>query len=275
MNRRFLLPLSALLGGLLAFILRFLQNVTGFESDTGLAIPGNLPGMALIALLALLSLWCFLLSRRQPAAVSSDFANLFSTEDLRPLTLVISGIFLMALSGALELLGAVSAGSTLYPVMSADGLSFLPLSSGSFSVKGQLLLGLLILVSACSLFPVAAACRRREAPRPVPGTCLLLPVVCLTLRAGLLYRAVSINPVLAAYYVELLATVVQILAFFSLSSFAFQAGKPRRFSFTAALSVVLGLAALGDGLSAAAPLYLGSGLALLGFLLLFRPESTS
>ena len=51
MNRRYALPLTAALGGAAAWVLRLLQNSTGFEADTGLPIPGNPAALALAALL--------------------------------------------------------------------------------------------------------------------------------------------------------------------------------------------------------------------------------
>ena len=48
------LPLAAVAGGAVAFVLRLLQNRTGFEAETGLAIPGNLFGIVLVVLLVIL-----------------------------------------------------------------------------------------------------------------------------------------------------------------------------------------------------------------------------
>ena len=55
MNRSMLLPGLALVGGAAAFVLRALQNRTGFEAATGLPISGNLWGMALMAVLVVLA----------------------------------------------------------------------------------------------------------------------------------------------------------------------------------------------------------------------------
>ena len=51
MSKQYALPLAAVLGGAAAFVLRLLQNQTGFEPETGLPIPGNLAGMSLVVLL--------------------------------------------------------------------------------------------------------------------------------------------------------------------------------------------------------------------------------
>ena len=47
MNKKYFLPLLAVLGGGCAFLLRLWQNRTGFEADTGLPIPGAPAGAAL------------------------------------------------------------------------------------------------------------------------------------------------------------------------------------------------------------------------------------
>ena len=52
MKKQWMLPLTAVLGGAAAFVLRLIQQHTGFEAETGLPIPGNPAGTALAGLLA-------------------------------------------------------------------------------------------------------------------------------------------------------------------------------------------------------------------------------
>ena len=96
---------------------------------------------------------------------------------------------------------------------------------------------------AVSLFPAVPACRARpEGERAaLPGRPLLLvPVCCLVVRLVLTYRAVSVGPVLSPTTIaELLAVVFLTLAFYRLSSFAFRAGRTRRFALYAVLAIVL------------------------------------
>ncbi|MDD3347447.1 hypothetical protein [Oscillibacter sp.] len=268
MKKQYLLPLSAVAGGIVALFLRAAQNRTGFETETGLPIPGSLPGIALPVLLAALALLFFLLSRRLPSegapgpALPADF----STRDARLLALPVAGSFLIALSGTLDLLsgfgllGGISAAS-------ADTLTT------GFSPRSHLLMGLFSLAAAAGLFLSAAACRRqgrRENAPVLAGTWLLVPVAALVVRLVLTYRACSVNPSLEAYYVELLALVFLTLSFYRLSSFAFQAGQTRRFALYVCAAVVLCIAAVADTAKQPGSLlaYLGSGATLLGFLLL-------
>ena len=274
MNQRFALPLTAALGGAAACVLRLLQNHTGYESDTGLPIPGNFAALALAALLIGLAAVLAFAARLLPAEEDPGpvLPRDFSTENTGLLTLPMCGVFLIALSGLSDLaegLSILPAGLSvsrhaIYGILRAGGLGY--------SLQGQLLLGVLSLAAAGSLFPVLAGCRRRPGgPRhKAPSAITLLPVAAMVVRLVLTYRIDSVNPSLTMYYVELLALVFMTLGFYRLSSFAFQAGRTRRFGFYAAGSLVLCAASLADGSAylSSLLLYAGGALTLTGFLLL-------
>lgn len=265
-----LLPLTALAGGAVSFLLRLLQNRTGFEAHTGLAIPGNLPGIALVILLVLLCAALFLLAKKQ-SAPSPVFPADFSTDDPRQLTLPVAGSLLIAAAGLADLYEALTGSNLLAQLRSAADPYALITAESMFPARSQLLLGLVSLLAGGALFLTAAACRRRDDASPLPyhNTFLLIIPVVLVIRLVLTYRADSINPSLAAYYVGLLALTCLTLAFYRFSSFAFETGKTLHFRFYSGMAVVLSLAALADGgphLSALL-LYAGGVLFLLGFLL--------
>jgi len=282
MNKNFLLPIVAGIGGLAAFGLRLAQNMTGFEQSTGLPIPGNLPGLALLGLLVVLAVVVAMLSRRMnddktaPPAFPQDF----QTTDAGLLMLPVAGVFLMAISGAADLLiGTGILGSTALE-LPGIGTVFLFVSS-SFSTAAHLVLGVLSLASAAVLFPAVVACRRKEdTQESTPSYAgLLLPAVMLIVRLVFTYRVDSVNPSLEEYYVELMALVFLALGFYRLSAFAFRAGRVRVFSVYCGASVILSLAALADaGKSIELPsllLYLGGAAVLLGFLILLLAEPSA
>ena len=276
MKKQSFLPLLALVGGVAAFVLRLLQNRTGFEAATGLPIPGNAPGLALVALLTVLALAFLLLVRRLPreADPGPAFPEEFSSGSAGQVFLPVAGALLMLLSGLADLaeaLGGVNLLARLQAAADPYGAAAMESVSG-FAPKAQLLLGLLSLVSGAAVFLAAAACRRgsREAGSSFQGALLLAPPVALVVRLVLAYRLDSINPALEAYYVELLGLVFLTLGFYRLSSFAFQSGRTWRFALYACVAVVLCIAALADGgprLSSLL-LYTGGAATLLGFLLL-------
>ena len=274
MDKRYALPLTAALGGAAACVLRLLQNSTGYEADTGLPIPGNFAALALAVLLAGLAAALILTARLLPAEEDPGpvLPKDFSTENAALLTLPMCGVFLLGLSGLSDLAeslrilpaGLAASRHAIYGILRAGGLGYSP--------QGQILLGALTLAAAGSLFPVLAGCRRREgAPRhKAPSAITLLPVAAMVVRLVLTYRIDSVNPSLSMYYVELLALVFMTLGFYRLSSFAFQAGRTRRFGFYAAGSLVLCAASLADGSAylSSLLLYAGGALTLAGFLLL-------
>lgn len=254
MKQKSLIPGLAAAGGIAAFALRLAQNKTGFEEDTGLAIPGHFAGRALPVLFLLLAAALFLLTRKLPKTVeSASFPAAFPVGEATELMLPVMGVFLMAISGGLE---------------AAMGLGLFP--GALFDPRRHLLLGAFAIVSAAGLFFGIVACRRcQEDFKPAA----LLPVsVMLVVRLVLTYRTSSTDPALAAYYVELLAIVFLTLAFFHLAGFAFGDAHPRRFTFSAAMAVVFALAAaaeLGKLALPALALYVGGGLVVLGFLMVY------
>ena len=260
MRRYAVFPILALGGGCAAFVLRLLQWRTGFEPDTGLPIPGTPFGAATAVLAAAVLAICFLLRKKLPeeAEGAPVFPAGFSVTEPAILTLAVTGVFLMAAAG----LADIAAG------MGIQGLPGAELSSAAAS-REHLILGVLTLAAAVCLFPAIPACRAgsRETPRPFNGVLMLAPVVCLVVRLVLVYRQDSANPVLAAYWVELLALVFVILALYRLAAFAYGAGRTRRFVLYAVPAIALCLAALADGGLSNLLFNGGAALTLTGFLL--------
>lgn len=276
MKKNLAFPLLALLGGCGAFALRLLQRRTGFEPETGLPIPGCLWGGLLTGTLILAAVLALLLTRTLPAAPrGTSFSQALSTRSTGVLCLLTGGVFLLAVSGVGELLEGLGISSILSRKTGVDISSGLVWPGVS---RSGAVLGLLSLLSAACLFSAALNCRqggRRQlnGPQAAPfhGALLLVPPVHLVVRLVAAYRTYSIDPVLSGYHVELLALILLTLAFYQLSAFAFQAGRPRRFSLWAALAVLLCMATLADRHPLhAVLLYVGSALVLLAFLLMCR-----
>lgn len=267
-------PALALVGGASAFVLRLTQNRTGFEASTGLPISGNLWATLLVCLLVLTAAAGLLLARRLPREKEKEpavFQDAFSTHNVLILTVLTAGLFLLAISGLLEM----ASGAGLLPdtlILTADGME----ARALYRDRAGLILGALTVLSAVCLFPVLPACHRsglREvSPRSfhtVNGNLLLVPVGASVVRLVMAYRENSVNPSLSAYYIELLALVGLSLSVYRLSSFAFQAGNTRRFTAYAVPTIILCLAALGDSRPLYSTLFFaGNAAMLLGFLLL-------
>ena len=268
MKKSLFLPVYAVLGGIIAFVLRLLQNKNGFDPITGLPVRGT-PFNFLLPLFLLLFAVSLLLVAKKMTSQARLFPRDFLTDNLMLLTIAVCGIFLMGVAGALELVSAFT-GNNLLP--SPDGLVYLV---SARTMQAQRIGGILAVLSAVGLFPAVVACRRREAntAQAFTGSMLLIPAVCLVVRLVLCYRDHSINPVLAAYYLELLALVFLALGFYRLSSFAFGQGRPCLYGFYTGMSVVLALVQFADGVTPAVLFYLGAALALTAFYLF--PQTSS
>lgn len=240
--------------------MRLLQNTTGFEEGTGLPIPGNLPATALVILLVLLAAVLILLVRRLPQKAAPAFPADFTARDPRLLFVPMAGLFLMGISGVLDLVAGLGLTETLIQsaVSAADPSGMTSVvaisSSDGYSSQAHLILGVLDLLAAAGLFFAVRACgtKHRHSRLRFNGTWLLAPVLAMAVRLVLAYRVDSVNPALEAYYVELLALVFLNLAFYRFSSFSFDAGRTRRFALYACCAVVLCLAAFCDSSSLSA-----------------------
>ena len=273
MNRTLLFPALAFGGGGLAYILRFMQNRTGFESS-GLPIAGNLWAILLLAVLALiLAAALALIGRiRAPKGEFICFEDAFFSFRTGFLLLLTAGIFLLAISGVLQI--ATNLG--LLPdtvVLTASGFRGRSLSTDTIG----LISGGMTLLCAVCLFPTLSACRcsdskdsdSADTSSDTLGVSLLIPVITMVVQLVLRYRQDSVNPTLAAYYPSLLALILATMALYLLAGFAFQSGSSRAFVLWSTMAVVLCISALAD----AQPLYsiffyAGFSLTLAGYLCL-------
>ena len=157
MKKEFSLPLASVLGGAAALVLRLLQLHTGFEAGTGLAIPGNPAGIALVVLLLLLAVLFCALTRYPPKEEDPGpaFPADFSTSDARLLTLPVMGVFLIAVSGLLDLAAAFGISVSLPPASPDVYEDAAAVLTAGFSQKESLLLGILSLLTAAALFAAA------------------------------------------------------------------------------------------------------------------------
>jgi len=271
MKKVYAVPAVSALLGIAALLLRRVQNLKEFDAATGLPIPGGFCATALPVLLAVSAVVLAALVWKMPResgdgpAFTEAFSAAASTDVLLPVT----GSLLLGLSGAADIATAFGLLGKTVSAMSASGLSAILIGTGDHFSKGtHLILGVLTLAAAFSVFSAAAACRRGT-ETPLNNSLLLVPPLAMVIRLVFAFRAYSISPALSTYYMEMLALVLLTLAFYRLSSFGFRAGRSRIFCLYAALAVVFALGAAADAASLASLLlYPGCALTLAGFLLL-------
>ena len=229
--------------GLLLFALRLAQLRTGFDSETGLAV-ASLPGTLLAALLAVCAAVELVLCLRLPgekAAFDVQFAR-----PERAVPCLVAGSFLLAAGGALLLASALPARGV---AAMAAGILAVAAAGGFLRLVRQLRAG------------------------GTAGVLPLLPAMFFAVFFVLtVYLPAGADPVLARYYLPVLAASVTAYALSQLAGFLRRESSARSFVWTADCAVILCLAAMADSLSSPGLLLLYAGCALLlsVFLLLRR-----
>jgi hypothetical protein len=267
--------LAVAVGGGVALALRVLQRFTGFEPNTGLAIPGHPVGMILPVVLAGIAVLLVVLSRKLSGEVEQrPFSQVFYTESPALLTVIVMGVFLLAASGILQLLPMVMHGGAQVALTNGG---VLPVFLSGAVMRESMPLGVLSVAVAVCLISAAAACRLRDGETgTVDGRYLLVAVICMVVRVIFMYRMDSVNPVMQAWYIGMLALVCTTFALYQLAGFAFAQGRSDRLAVYGGLAVVLNVAALADAQNLSDLLfYAGCAAIMAGFCQLYHEEKPS
>lgn len=230
--------------GLLLFALRLIQNLTGFDPDTGLSLP-SLPGVLLVVVLAAEAFYevlrCFRLDK-----IRADFSRRFAPPE-KEVPFLAAGCFLLMGGGALT-------------AVSADGGA-----AGMAAIAA----GVLAVVSGGALLYLARAMRSGGAVTVAPVLPAMFFGVFLVLAV---YLPAADDPVLARYYLPVLASAMVAYAFSLLAGFLRGESSPRSFTPVADLAVITSVAALADGAISQKLLFGGCAVILSVFLLLQRQQ---
>ena len=229
--------------GLLLFALRLWQNLTGFDQNTGLS-QASLPGMILVAGLLVLAAAEILLALRLDKTKAS-FSRRFAVPD-REIPFLTVGCFLLIAGGGLL---AVS-------------------SFGQVSGVASMVAGIMGAVSGGCILALVRTMRSGSCVSVTP----LLPAMFFGVFLVLaVYLPAADDPVLARYYLPVLASAMVAYAFSLLAGFLRGESSPRSFTPVADLAVILSITTMADGGIPLALLFGGCALVLSVFLLLQQP----
>lgn len=235
--------------GLVLLVLRLVQNLTGFDPDTGLSLP-SLPGVILVALLAVAALYEILRSFRLDKT-RAGFSQRFAPPE-KEVPFLAVGCFLLIAGGGLT-------------VISGDG--------GTAGVAA-IATGVMAVVSGGAVLFLGRAMRAGGTVSVTP----LLPAMFFGVFLVLtVYLPAADDPVLARYYLPVLASAMVAYAFSLLAGFLRGESSPRSFTPVADLAVVTSVATLADGGLSQKLLFGGCAVILSVFLLLQRqvPEAAA
>ena len=238
MEKKFLPPAVALLGGAAGYALRRWQLSAGFEPDTGLAIPGAPSAIALmactlvVALLAAALCWKWQGKSQCPVSFAWVKGN----------TLYAAAA---AVAGILFLVGAVAEVPTLAQTMAQarTGDNLLVRAAGRVLPPARVALG--VLAAPCAILWGRAVYRGdKDGMKENLGLLELCLLFCVCLVSD--YQKHSADPVTMNYAYEVLAMVCVLLALYYLAGYSFQEGKPRRCLFFCLMGCYFCLVALAD-----------------------------
>lgn len=233
--------------GLLLLILRMAQLKTGFDPETGLARQ-SAPGIALVVLIVLLAAAEAALCLRLPKAKIA-YPGCFRPLEKSDLPLLAAGSLLLGGGGVLlAFAGPRGTGPSLLIIGAA--------AAGVAAAGGILLFAKQARSGETRVFPLL--------PAMVFSVLFLLTV----------YLPQGNNPVLARYYLPVLAAALTACAFYQLAGFSCREASMRWFVFFGDLAVPLSLAALADSTGNWGQMlaYAGCAMVLTVFLLLRRAE---
>ena len=226
--------------GLILFGMRAIQNQTGFDPETGLALP-SVVGTALViglaALAALEVLFSLSLSKEKV-----DFEHHFAPPE-KSLTALIIGCMMLVAGGILLALESVTTGGGIAPIVTG---ALAALTGIGFLVLGRQMRAwdeLNVTPTLPSLFF---------------GVFLVLTV----------YLPTASDPILERYYLPVLAAALVAYSFGRLSGFLRKETSQRGFTPMANLAVMTSIAAIADGGKVLSLLFGGCAVVLSVFLAL-------
>lgn len=194
--------------------------LTGFEPDTGLAIPGNPYEPALIVFIGAIVLFAAM-----GGAIASAVSRRGSAADLFLLSTPPVPVRVLYCASALLLLaGGIAKLQSAFTQVSAKDVV---LAIFTLATAGALL----------SLFSIQKSAKTRA----YQGVLFIVPVFWAAFRLILVFRDASVNPVINSYLYDLLCMIFILLALFSYVSFFYK--KQSYFAAVALLYVNLGFSA--------------------------------
>lgn len=236
MGKKFLPAVLALLGGGVGFGLRKWQLATGFEADTGLAIPGAPAALVLMTFSVCMVLLFLLLCRKEEKRLSWQTAFAAGEQNTLCATALILSAMLLLVSGGLEIME--------YTV---NGAAVLNTQNALARVASKSLPILRIALCLGSL-PCVFLWSRAILQKKGGEECLSTLEPCLLYCVWLIstYQSRGTDPVVQDYLYEVFAIVTALLGLYFIAGFSFGNGKGRQAVFFCLAGVFFSLVTLAD-----------------------------
>lgn len=237
MRKEILLPVLALAGGSVGFLLRRWQLSAALDVNTGLFVPGHPATLILLALTAGMAALFLVLcrgGRRQKEAEA-----LLLCPDSAYMTIMVAGAALLAVSAAL---GALEFAEGFALWRQSARYNPLPIMDG--------LCVLLSLPAAWSVLVMSRGSCRGALPA-ASQELITLPAYAALPWLVSAYQDHSRQPQLLQFGFQIMAVILLLLSLYLTAAILQKKPRPAALSFCSLLGIYLGLLSLGDGLSRA------------------------
>lgn len=259
-KKSFIICGIACIAGIFGAFIRWVQNTSAFEPETGLSIPHSFwnYGMAIFMVLCAAALIFLIRSLRGYKSLDS-YPEAFSGGKLICTISSFASLILMGAGGLLTFIGAAR------QRLSVTG----DMSSAVFDLIG----GLFAIAGAVALFIALRGINNAKASaRRAP---FIIVVLFMCFRLINEYKTCASDPVIWHFAVRILAIAAVLLAFYYLAGFCFDSAKIWRTIYFSLLGVILNISTLADSVSAGYHLItVGLTLSLLTFSLLLLGNLT-
>lgn len=225
MKKGVLFSAVTLAAGLLGAVLRWMERTTGFEAETGLAISGNGPAIALMVLTGLLAAFLIIIGVKIKYKPYFWYDKASLTENPLCFGAYCVAALLMAAAGVMFVVKA----------MTGEAISVSRLILGVFAVG----------TAGSLLFTAKLNYKEREKGRY--RFRLLVPAFFCCYWLILAYEGRAANPTVLQYMYELFAIICVLLAFYYIAGFDFGKARVRRALFFGQMASFFSITTLADG----------------------------
>ncbi|MBS7402669.1 MAG: hypothetical protein KIG37_03920 [Oscillospiraceae bacterium] len=213
--------------GVFGFFFRWLQTMTAFDEQSGLAAPGSLWSIVLLVyMIAVTAALVLLVCKLKPMSFPLEYSEaLFTATPLFNIICVAAAV-IMALGGVLTLINSVTPPYSIF----------------------ELITGLFAIVAAFCLVAVLRSTKRDHAEARGASAALVFDLfMCFWLIAS--YKSFASDPVIWNFAPRLLAICAGVLAFYYIAGYPYKKPKPLPTLFFSNLSAFLFIITFADNYS--------------------------
>lgn len=228
-KKSFVLCGLACIAGIFGAFIRWIQNMTGFDPQTGLAIEGSPWGAVLVVYLLVIAAVFFFVVRwlknNKKLTTEGSFPEAFLGGPIVCSVIAFLSFVLIAAGGMLTIYNTVRGVYSMFELI-----------SGGFA-----------LIAAVCVYAFLTNVNAED--QSSSGAAFLITTVYLCFRLIAEYRANASDPIIWNFAIRILAICAVIMVYYYFSGYCFDKAKPYRTLYFSFLATVLSVTTFSDGVS--------------------------